>query len=361
MDEYFHINQTLSFASHGLKASWDPKITTPPGLYFVGLLCAVFFDPELRALRAVNSMATTLLYLQDKFPAYVVHGFPLYFFYTTLYYTDVWSMVLVLLGIAASFHHPFVAPCVLGLSLFFRQTNIVWASFAAGLYLVNNRTVVQCFREWRAIASKWKMVVGYAALVLAFCCFVYENGGVVLGDKSNHRSCFHAAQLLYYILFASFFSFPLSIKWLVRGNLFKKSQLVFAPIELGVIFLIIKHCTIVHPFVLADNRHYTFYIWRRLITPCQGYLMLPVYWVGYRWLRSTMDLRLARTWIYILAVCIVLIPTPLMEPRYYALPYLVWRLIIYHRESTKLENLWYALINIGTVSALCLTDTHFMW
>ncbi|VEL31785.1 unnamed protein product, partial [Protopolystoma xenopodis] len=36
MDEYFHLRQTLLFYS-GNFSHWDPKITTPPGLYLVVL------------------------------------------------------------------------------------------------------------------------------------------------------------------------------------------------------------------------------------------------------------------------------------------------------------------------------------
>ena len=40
-------------------------------------------------------------------------------------------------------------------------------------------------------------------------------------------------------------------------------------------------CSIAHPYLLADNRHFTFYLWRRVISPAslpaQRYAWLPLY------------------------------------------------------------------------------------
>lgn len=39
--------------------------------------------------------------------------------------------------------------------------------------------------------------------------------------------------------------------------------------------------TIGHPFLLADNRHFTFYLWKNLLAiPARRYFLLPAYVVG---------------------------------------------------------------------------------
>lgn len=41
-----------------------------------------------------------------------------------------------------------------------------------------------------------------------------------------------------------------------------------------------------HPFLLSDNRHYTFYVWKRIymLHPLVPYLLVPVYIVcGWAW------------------------------------------------------------------------------
>lgn len=48
---------------------------------------------------------------------------------------------------------------------------------------------------------------------------------------------------------------------------------------LCVTLLAVKHFTIAHPFLLADNRHYAFYFWRRIINyrPLARYALAPGY------------------------------------------------------------------------------------
>jgi alpha-1,2-glucosyltransferase len=40
MDEYFHYNQFLQYSHNNFK-HWDPKITTPPGLYILQRMFAI--------------------------------------------------------------------------------------------------------------------------------------------------------------------------------------------------------------------------------------------------------------------------------------------------------------------------------
>lgn len=41
----------------------------------------------------------------------------------------------------------------------------------------------------------------------------------------------------------------------------------------------VVHCSVAHPYLLADNRHYPFYIWRKVITAhwSMKYLLVPLY------------------------------------------------------------------------------------
>lgn len=47
-------------------------------------------------------------------------------------------------------------------------------------------------------------------------------------------------------------------------------------------------CRIAHPFLLADNRHYAFYLWRRVINPhpAARYALAPAYLLAGRLLRD---------------------------------------------------------------------------
>ncbi|CAI5941832.1 unnamed protein product [Closterium sp. NIES-65] len=101
-----------------------------------------------------------------------------------------------------------------------------------------------------------------------------------------------------------------------------------------------------HPYSLADNRHYPFYIWRRLINPShapfssslflpkhhpslshpsQRFLLLPVYALSL--LALTHALRRAMTplglFFFSAATAAVLVPSPLLEFRYFIPPFLL--------------------------------------
>lgn len=121
--------------------------------------------------------------------------------------------------------------------------------------------------------------------------------------------------------------------------------------------------TIVHPFTLADNRHYVFYVFRILLRhPAIKYLAVPVYvlcgWACIRALGtppnltdlvingqtttiSTSPARVVRETgsektgcdvsfviIWLATSALSLVTAPLVEPRYFILPWLIWRLHI---------------------------------
>ena len=267
----------------------------------------------------------------------------------------------------------------------------------------------------------------YPHLVVAalFGGFVYWNGGVVLGDKSNHVATLHLAQMLYLWPLVAFFSVPLflppaeralelltsrlpsgspSPKGELRGKSSKRvpadpkqqslalaafnrlftngpllsALLVGACLAVG---LAIAHWnTIVHPFTLADNRHYMFYVFRYTIRrhPAVRHALVPAYLVcGYlAWAAlygrrpppsspRRLDPALAAAapptstvLILVVTTAASLITAPLVEPRYFILPWVFWRLLVPSASAGRrraleprlvAETLWFALVNLGTM------------
>lgn len=129
----------------------------------------------------------------------------------------------------------------------------------------------------------------YISLLGTFAGFVYWNGGVVLGDKSHHVATIHLPQILYLAAFISFFSWPLylpSIYRLCNDALSRRLPSLVTMLALilatGAALVVVHFNTIIHPFTLADNRHYMFYIFRYTILkhPIIKYALVPVYVVG---------------------------------------------------------------------------------
>jgi alpha-1,2-glucosyltransferase len=142
-------------------------------------------------------------------------------------------------------------------------------------------------------------LVPYLIILATFGGFVLWNGSVVLGHKEFHTASLHLAQMLYIWPYFLFFSWPLLLvpmantalpkfmlpKFLNQG--FPASRRGFPSILTVLIILpimlaVVRFNTIVHPFTLADNRHYVFYVFRILLNshPYTRYVATLVYFLG---------------------------------------------------------------------------------
>ena len=161
---------------------------------------------------------------------------------------------------------------------------------------------------------------------------------------------------------------------------------------------IVHYNTIVHPFTLADNRHYVFYVFRILLRyPAIKYLAVPIYFLtGWACLTAlgppttpttkaatksssskpaqaptkrpqhtppyttATATRASTLLIHLLSTALSLTPAPLVEPRYLILPWLIWRLhltpaspppasqSILPALALWFETAWFLLINFAT-------------
>ncbi|KAJ9470508.1 hypothetical protein DIPPA_52200 [Diplonema papillatum] len=382
MDEPFHVGQTLRYVD-GNWSEWDPKITTPPGLYVIG--CAWHhawtslqtFEPELFSKEGFNNLAVLRLLciviyialltirraLQEKEQTRALVAncettqsdaeaefgkdraslasltMPVLFFYAPFYYTDGASVLTIstLFAVLARKAGGADSAVCFGLSVFavsLRQTNIIWVGFCYGVALLHESGVISIadifgsFDKVRSILSNLFFKARYLALLLLlvlFSAFVCVNGGIVLGDKSNHQAVFHPTQLVYLMCLLPFFypiyslqALSLASKQKVAWTLTICAWAMFATYCL-------RYHLISHPFTLADNRHYTFYLWKclQLADPesLRRYILVPVSTFGlvgllhaFSRVRSTVFV------LYTIATTCTLIFSPLFEPRYFVLP-----------------------------------------
>ena len=94
--------------------------------------------------------------------------------------------------------------------------------------------------------------------------------------------------------------------------------------------IIIHNNTLVHPYLLADNRHYTFYLWQRLYARhyTLKYVMSVVYLYGAHLLFNVCLQKRSNIFrvLYLLCVALSIVPQRLLEPRYFILPFLIARI-----------------------------------
>ncbi|KZV70315.1 glycosyltransferase family 59 protein [Peniophora sp. CONT] len=430
MDEPFHVPQVQAYCD-GHWDVWDPKITTPPGLYVATLLVKSVFMVKCRlpTLRMTPMLALLLLpfaitrltcfHRRTRLPSssfvpaldgVVLAAFPIAWFFGMLYYTDVPGLLAVVCTVAAATQGKHWLAGALGaLACTFRQTNIVWVLYAYALSTLMHLRFRRALpnqpplpklhdphaqtaepHDWVKLVKSVPAVLPgilpafapYALVLIGFGAFVVWNGGIVLGDKSNHVPATHVPQLFYFIAFATMAGWPALISGPgglprlvkeVRWRMFGTSRRTLATALLAAVMSVGVHFfTIHHPFLLADNRHYTFYVWRRvfMLHPIVPHLLVPGYIAcGWAWyLRAGQDQTLLQTLLLPLAAVPVLLPTPLLEPRYFLVPYILLRAQVSDvpEWALVLEGAWYAAVNGATmyVFLYCARDEgalRFMW
>ncbi|KAK7715125.1 glucosyltransferase [Diaporthe eres] len=481
LDEVFHIPQAQKYCESKW-LEWDDKITTPPGLalWFMNGNCseislrmtnwAAIIVLIFTAVDCRRLIETRLAERGERRPRpsslsfHAIHTgmniglFPLLFFFSALYYTDVFSTLMVLFAFqnhlermspkGTPWRNDFFVVFLGVASLFMRQTNVFWVVvFLGGLEAIEAAKAVPAVRpqppsqgdlmanikyfvgrsslgeihdpalDQAYLDDAFYCVVSIAIAVISnplrvakqiwahvtvmglFVAFVIWNGSVVLGDKTNHVATVHFPQMLYIWPLFAFFSAPLLLPFLpwpfsfkpgpgASGSPQKRSETQkprkwyvtylsiggYASLTLAAL-VIVHFNTIIHPFTLADNRHYMFYVFRYTILrgPWVRYALVPAYilcwsicWKALGGSQPTHDAAgsakedtpklaseskksrtrsvkikdshtdavlsadpptLSTALLWLLATALSLITAPLVEPRYFIMPWVFWRLL----------------------------------
>lgn len=329
---------------------------------------------------------------------------PLYFF-SHIYYTDTLSLTFLLIFSRLCFTSKFkISILIFGLcSVLMRQTNIVWVAMVFG-----HKTLDMLIRTSRVFGNKylsnlhlgrsskidkdidnsklkryygladvyvalkyhfstcfvtffkyltiqdWLILLTHGIILLIFVTFVFLNGSIVLGDKKAHEASIHIPQMFYFLIFYGKFGLPFVILRfrttlkLIFGNKLKI-------LILALMFLVIVYFnTVTHPYLLADNRHYTFYVWNRWYGKYNfaKYASVPVYVFLLSNLYANLKDQNCISFLlpYSICVFIVLSLQKMIEIRYFLIPYIILRLrfakpsmwVVYS------ELVWYIILNLVT-------------
>ncbi|XP_056434295.1 dol-P-Glc:Glc(2)Man(9)GlcNAc(2)-PP-Dol alpha-1,2-glucosyltransferase [Gadus macrocephalus] len=426
MDEVFHVPQAQKYCQ-GRFNEWDPMITTLPGLYLVsvGVIKPLVWLAGLRGgvvcstamLRFVNLLfnggnlyllylLTCKLHLREKsksasrrvLSALSLSTFPVLYFFNFLYYTDAGSTFFILFAYLMTLYGCHKASALLGVcAVLFRQTNVVWVAFCAGtllagqldeawrtdgakkrderaspvpLSLAGARRVTRFLLDFLVSPPRAKALLlvawPYAAAGAGFLAFVALNGGIVVGDRSSHEACLNAPQLFYFLSFALVFSLPATLcrhRLLRFLQALRRKPLLFLLLAAAGL-LLVWNFTHVHKYLLADNRHYTFYAWQRVVQrhPLARYLLVPAYvFAGWHFLDALRSRSLFWTLALLVCVLAATVPQRLLEFRYFIVPYLVFRL---HMPLPSLPRLLLELALHAAVNAATLylfLARPFLW
>lgn len=186
-------------------------------------------------------------------------------------------------------------------------------------------------------------------------CDLLINSLFLVGDKTAHPATIHLPQALYFSLFTLVFGFSL---WFLQIwnfiKQFRNKRFVASIILIAILMaLIIRFNTIVHPYLLADNRHYTFYVWNRLHgrNEFMRYLLIPVYIFGMYVICKSLHGSIGFKLFYIISTHLTFCLQGLIEVRYFLIPFIILRLFRKDvvKKWTFIEFLINVLLNYVTI------------
>ncbi|CUS08585.1 unnamed protein product [Tuber aestivum] len=233
----------------------------------------------------------------------------------------------------------------------------------------------------------------YLLVIISFAAFIIWNDfSIVLGDKSAHQPTLHLPQIFYFTLFTTMASLPLLLSPNLLYHFYDQNigiyittppsssrarktpkltiphtKLLRTITLLTIILAIIWRNTYFHPYLLADNRHYVFYIFRRtlLAHPLIRYLAAPVYfastWTVLHTLRTSRSVNVLWVYAWAMAVAGTLVTAGLVEFRYFVLGWVIWRVNIHVECAWRrwAETVGFVFVNLATVYVF--TQWGFEW
>lgn len=368
MDELFHVPQAQRFCRAIRTQTWPPydgNITTPPGLYVPNAVLSTFIPASLvcstRVLRFTNALMSIGIFLvttnilkqlRERYPnlpktalnhnhlvSLCITVLPVSFFFSFLFYTDTPSILYILLAWSLALQKRFLASAIAAtLASMTRQTNIVWHVYIvidSVLHELNVPTQ-QTIRDY--LKKGLTTVAPHIPSAIFYFLFLIYNGGVALGDKTNHKETIHYVTIAYLSLFHTIFHVPIQFA-LNPGQTLQVVPSIFRERSTQAVFigscaiatsLVLATSDYVHPFVLSDNRHLMFYVYRRWLGRSNKHrlLLVPFYAIAptlvhhehFHMGGKHNQIEFLMIIMGLFCSCMVLLPTPLLEPRYFIVP-----------------------------------------
>ena len=329
-DEKVHYEQ-ITFLIQGSN-TLNPYLTTLPGYHTTIAILASPFNsypiPLIRTLSFLISLTSIIVFyftakeinkssaeLKTLQYAFLPILFPLFF----LIYTDVLSLLLVMLSFLLLLKNKHFLATLIGItSITIRQTNIIWLGFIFLIpYIEKNGFKLKIKEIKNHIKKYWLFLIGF----LLFALFIMINKGVAIGDKGMHPLTLQLGNI-YFSLFLFFFLFlPLNIKNLPKIiKLIKRNKSIIHNL-LGLLIIFLFTFNLTHPY---NQEIYSFWLRNKILLYFSSSLFLKIIFfipIAYSIL-SLAVIKLHKKSFYLIypITILFLLPSPLIEQRYYLIP-----------------------------------------
>ena len=197
-------------------------------------------------------------------------------------------------------------------------------------------------------------LIPYITVGVLFLGFIVWNGGIVVGDRTAHVPTIHIPQLFYFFSFTLCFAWPYMLPYWKDFLHDVVKHWTISSIIFCLMTAIIHSNTLVHPYVLADNRHYVFYVWNYFMGRYTffKYLLIPVHgFSAYAFFKCLSHIRFLSQIAFLVCISVVLVPQLLLEPRYFIVPYVLFRL------NLRKLDLWQ--ISLESINTLIINVAQF--
>jgi alpha-1,2-glucosyltransferase len=259
---------------------------------------------------------------------------PLIFPFFFLIYTDTVSLSLVLLSLLLTLNGSLRAGALIaGISMVFRQTNIVWL-FLFWLLALSELGFFRTLREFngfkafkfRELAAPLLKTYVFPVFCLIFVAYFLINKGVAHGDtESQHLSKIYPTQI--FLLLACFFFLFLPMHLRNAPAIWRLLKSKPALWLLGALLYGVYMITF-----YADHgyNHIDFYLrnvvlrWLRDSMLIRSLLFIPMLWAFYNLFVT--PLREKKYYWFYPVVVLYLLPIELIEQRYYIVPIVLFML-----------------------------------
>ena len=351
-DEGAHHDQIRHF----LNGHYDllPFITNIPGYHVVIALLSklIYFNidkPSLQEIRLISFMFSSVsiwvFYLISKKlshrdPLIKTLQFvflPVIFIYFPLLYTDIFSLLIVLLAFYFMLRRqPRLSALFALVSILIRQDDIMWVIF---IWLYGYVSIYGFSVSIKMLLGYVRSTYEYLFTFFAFAAFVFFNKGIAMGDKAAHEAGFYLGNVYFFLVLSGILFIPIFITSIRKLAISKiKSILIFGVVPGALIassFIVFPPA--IHPYNLNNLKvaflrniilrsAYHQYIWLYAVAIFVGYMTFFL-----------MKFEKKNYLIFPFSF-LALVPSLLVEQRYAIIPF-VFLLLLRKESDAKTEKM----------------------
>lgn len=272
--------------------------------------------------------------------------FPAIFIFYFMLYTDILSLLLVMLMLLFALDKRFVLAGLFGiLSMLVRQNNVLWVAFIPALiYYETFNWTISINKIISIIRQTWVFFICFALFII----FFIVNKGVAVGDASMHPAFLFSTGNVFFSLFCFFIFFlPMHVENIPKVFAYFKSSKW--PLLISLFLFMIYWFTFKndHPY----NQIATYYFIRNYIlvkftssAPLKFLFFLPMLYTFWSFVIIPLS---KKSWnIFYFFTVFFLLPGWLIEQRYYIIPFVLF--MLFRKEQSvlceRITILYYILI-----------------